>query len=104
MGNAVSAAGWSKEKRLSVAIGLAFAFCIVEVIGGFYARSLAILSDAAHLLTDIMGFAITLGAVVVSKWAKSAKFSYGFKRAEIIGAFLRRVCLSLVHTVRARGM
>jgi len=88
MGSALSTSQWSKEKKLSVAIGLAFTFCIVEVIGGFWAHSLAILSDAAHLLTDIMGFAITLGAIVVSKWAKSAKFSYGFKRAEIVGAFL----------------
>ena len=95
MGTVVSTIGWSKEKKLSVAIGLAFAFCIIEVIGGLYAHSLAILSDAAHLLTDIMGFAITLGAVVVSKWAKSAKFSYGFKRAEIIGAFLRYTSASV---------
>lgn len=77
---------WSKEKKLSVAIGLSFVFCCVEVFGGYIAHSLAIMSDAAHLMTDIMGFAITLGAIVVSKWGASAEYSFGFKRAEILGA------------------
>ena len=77
---------WSKEKKLTVAIALSFVFCLVEVAGGLYAHSLAVLSDAAHLLTDIMGFAISLAAVVVSKWAPSKSFNFGFKRAEMVGA------------------
>lgn len=79
---------WSKQKKLSVAIALATIFCIVEIVGGMWAHSLAILSDAAHLLTDIMGFAISLAAVIVSEWAPSGRYSYGFKRAEIVGAML----------------
>eukprot|EP00605_Chrysophyceae_sp_TOSAG23-4_P000371 GSChrysophyteH1.ASY1.ANO1.419.1 assembled CDS len=77
---------WSKERKLTIAIILSLIFCLVEVAGGIYAKSLAIISDAAHLLTDIMGFGISLAAVVVARWAPSESFSFGFKRAEVVGA------------------
>jgi solute carrier family 30 (zinc transporter), member 2 len=80
---------WSKEKRLSVAIGLSATFMLLEFVGGIYANSLAILTDAAHLLTDVASFAIALCAVIISKWKSTSKFSFGFKRAEILGALFR---------------
>jgi len=79
---------WSKEKRLSVAIGLSLVFMLGELVGGLWANSLAILSDAAHLLTDVAGFGIALAATVMAKRPGSAKFSFGFGRAEILGAGL----------------
>ena len=68
------------------AICLSTLFMAVEIIGGLWANSLAVLSDAAHLLTDIMSFVIALVAVKISKWPASRKFSFGYARAEILGA------------------
>ena len=76
----VSPSKWSKEKRLTVAIGLSTMFMTAEFVGGIIANSLAILSDAAHLLTDVAGFAIALAAVVVAKKPASAQYSYGYGR------------------------
>lgn len=79
---------WTKEERLSCAIGLSLTFMTAELIGGILANSLAILSDAAHLLTDIAGFGIALAATIMSKRAPSVHYSFGFGRAEILGAGL----------------
>lgn len=75
-----------KETRLKLAIGLSSTFCVVEVVGGYIANSIAIYSDAAHLLTDIAGFAIALLAVVASKAPGTKHLTYGFARAEVFGA------------------
>ena len=69
---------WSKEKRLSVAIGLSSIFCTIEVFGGIWSNSLAILTDASHLLTDIAGFVIALIATIVAKKAADSKYTFGW--------------------------
>ncbi len=75
-----------KETRLKLAIGLSSAFVIVEVIGGYIANSVAIYSDAAHLLTDIAGFGIALLAVIASKAPGTKHLTFGLARAEVFGA------------------
>lgn len=50
------------------------------------ANSLAVLSDAAHLLTDVAGFAIALLATIMSKRPASKKYTFGLARAEVMGA------------------
>ena len=77
---------WDKETRLTIAICLSTLFMFVEIAGGLWANSLAILSDAAHLLTDIMSFVIALVAVKITKWPASRNFSFGYARAEVLGA------------------
>ncbi|XP_057507394.1 metal tolerance protein A1-like [Actinidia eriantha] len=61
-------------------------FMAVEVVGGLKANSLAVLTDAAHLLTDIAGFTISLFALWASSWAATSHQSFGFKRLEVLGA------------------
>lgn len=75
-----------KETRLMLAIGLSFLFMIFEIIGGLWANSLAILSDAAHLLTDVAGFAIALLATMMANTPASKHYSFGLARAEVMGA------------------
>jgi solute carrier family 30 (zinc transporter), member 2 len=75
-----------KENRLILAIGLSSTFMIVEVIGGYLANSIAIYSDAAHLLTDIAGFGIALVAAIASKSPGTKTLTFGFARAEVFGA------------------
>jgi solute carrier family 30 (zinc transporter), member 2 len=61
-------------------------FIIVEIIGGYLANSLAIISDAFHLFSDLAGFVISIMSLLMSKKKASNSHSYGFHRAEIFGA------------------
>ncbi|XP_022948628.1 metal tolerance protein B-like [Cucurbita moschata] len=61
---------------------------IVEIIGGLRANSLSVLTDAAHLLSDVAGFSVSLFAVWVSGWAATPQHSFGFNRLEVIGALV----------------
>nr|PNR59962.1 hypothetical protein PHYPA_002754 [Physcomitrium patens] len=76
------------SKKLKKAMIFCIFFMCVEVVGGMYANSLAILTDAAHLLSDIAGFAISLFAIWASSWESTAIQSYGFFRLEILGALV----------------
>lgn len=75
-----------KETRLTLAIALSLTFMTAEIIGGIFANSLAILTDAAHLLTDVAGFGIALLATVMSRAPASENYTYGLARAEVMGA------------------
>ena len=59
---------------------------ILEILGGLLAHSLAIITDAAHLLSDVSGFAVSLFAVALSRKVPSQNFTYGYHQAEILGA------------------
>ena len=88
-----------KATKLQLAIGLATGFMLIEVIGGFLANSLAIFSDAAHLLTDIAGFVISLVAVYASRRPGCKDFTYGHVRAEIFGALFSILSLWVITAV-----
>jgi len=76
----------NKELRLKYAIGLSLSFMVIELIGGYFANSIAIYSDAAHLLTDIAGFAIALVATIATRSRGTVHLTYGLVRAEVFGA------------------
>lgn len=76
----------NSETRLKLAIIIATIFMLVEIAGGYIAESLAIYSDAAHLLSDIAGFAIALYAAMASKRPKCNLRTFGYDRAEVLGA------------------
>jgi zinc transporter 2 len=61
---------------------------IAETVGGILAGSLAILTDAAHLLSDLAGFLISVGALWLTSRRPTDSLSYGFHRAEILGALI----------------
>jgi len=61
-------------------------FMILQFVGGLLANSIAIMSDAAHLLSDVSGFLISLFAIWMSQQPASGVMSFGYSRAEIIGA------------------
>lgn len=84
------------EKPLWWAFGLTSVFLIAEVIGGLITNSLALLSDAAHMGTDVIALAISLFAVRMSRKPADAKRTYGFARMEAIGALVNGGMLFLV--------
>ncbi|KHN25231.1 Metal tolerance protein B [Glycine soja] len=73
-------------KKLSGLIVFYAIVMVVELIGGIKAHSLAVISDAAHLLSDIAGFSISLFAVWASGWEATPHQSFGYNRLE--GAYL----------------
>nr|XP_027125324.1 metal tolerance protein 1-like isoform X1 [Coffea arabica] len=75
-------------KKLWIAVVLCIVFMSVEVVGGVKANSLAILTDAAHLLSDVAAFAISLFSIWASGWEANPRQSYGFFRIEILGALV----------------
>ncbi|RHZ45358.1 hypothetical protein Glove_680g63 [Diversispora epigaea] len=74
------------EKKLWIAIGISLFFFCLELSGGFIAGSLALLSDSFHLLSDIVSFAISLLSIYLARRPATKSHSYGFHRAEILGA------------------
>jgi len=74
------------KKRLIIICLVCSVFMIIEFIGGIWANSIAIMTDAGHLLSDLAGFVISVVALSYSKVAATKNFSFGFFRAEIVGA------------------
>ncbi|XP_024967330.1 metal tolerance protein B [Cynara cardunculus var. scolymus] len=80
-----------RSKSTAKLCGLVIFYLIVmavEIVGGLKANSLAVLADAAHLLTDIGGFSISLFTIWASGWNATPHQSFGFGRVEVLGAFL----------------
>ena len=61
---------------------------LIEVAGGYIANSLSIMTDAAHMFSDLCGFAISMGSLFISKRVATRHMSYGYHRSEVIGAAL----------------
>lgn len=76
----------SKESSLWFALLLTGSFLIAEVIGGLITGSLALLSDAAHMLTDVTALIISLVAIYVAKRPADKSRTYGYYRFEILAA------------------
>lgn len=83
---AESAATLRTRRALTGAICFCFVFMIAEFVGGFYTHSLAVLNDAAHMITDVASLSLSLMAVHASSWKSCTRYSYGWRRAEVVGA------------------
>jgi cobalt-zinc-cadmium efflux system protein len=90
-GSAAADAGW-----LGRALALIAAFMIGEVTVGFLAHSLALLSDAAHMLTDAASIVLVLVTMRLAARPPSGGYTYGLKRAEILSAQANGITLLLL--------
>ncbi|KAL4303769.1 hypothetical protein GQ457_10G008850 [Hibiscus cannabinus] len=79
---------WKSITKLSGLIVFYLMVMLVEIIGGVKANSLAVMTDAAHLLTDVAGFSISLFTVWASACKATSYQSFGFDRLEVLGALL----------------
>ncbi len=73
-------------RRLAIALGLLLALMALEVTAGIVASSLALLSDAAHMLTDAGALALALVAIRLAKRPPKGAMTYGLRRTEILSA------------------
>lgn len=81
------------EGNVKVAFFLNLAFTIIEIIGGLYTNSLAILSDALHDLGDSFSLGLSWYFQKLSKKGRTKTFSYGYKRFSLLGAIINSIVL-----------
>jgi cobalt-zinc-cadmium efflux system protein len=81
---------------LTIALGITGAWFVIELAGGLYTNSLALLADAAHMLTDLAALSLSLFALKISARPANHKKTYGYLRAEILAALANGVFLVLV--------
>jgi len=96
MGQNELSAGAQHRRALLVTFGLTFTYFIVEVVGGVLTNSLALLADAAHMLTDVGGLGLALFATWISQRPATPKKTYGYYRVEILAALTNAVVLFLL--------
>ncbi len=82
--------------RLWISIVLNLAITLAEVAGGLLSNSLSLLSDALHNLSDTASLGISLGARKISRWRANEVKTFGYNRAEILGAFINLIILILI--------
>ena len=71
-------------------------FIVAQSIGGYLSGSIAIITDTAHLATDMVGFAISIFCLKLSQKDASQELTYGWHRAEIIGTLVSIIFLVTV--------
>lgn len=89
-------AGAQHRRSLLVTFGLTFTYFIVEVVGGLLTNSLALLADAAHMLTDVGGIGLALFATWISQRPANPAKTYGYYRVEILAALTNALVLILL--------
>ncbi|EST05198.1 Cation efflux protein [Kalmanozyma brasiliensis GHG001] len=92
--------GLSKETRIITLLVIDVVFFFIEIITGYAVGSLALVADSFHMLNDVMSLIVALWAVKLSTKSSDHRFSYGWQRAEILGAlvngvFLLALCFSI---------
>ncbi len=88
----LSAAG-RHRRPLLVAFALTLVYALVEVVGGFLLGSLALLSDAGHMLTDVAGLGMALAAVQLASQVRDPRHTYGLYRLEVLAALANAALL-----------
>ena len=88
-----SAAGADRRPLVAV-LGIGVGILVLDVIGGLAANSLALLADAAHVMTDITGIALALGAIRLADRPASGTRTFGWYRAEVLAAGANALLLS----------
>lgn len=79
---------YTARNRLIVVFILCIGFMVVEIIGGVLSNSTAIVTDAAHMCIDATSFIISLAAIYLGRKRPTRKLSFGYARAEVLGALL----------------
>ncbi|KAI8384811.1 cation efflux family-domain-containing protein [Radiomyces spectabilis] len=92
----------SRQARIVLMLCINGGFFIAEIVIGYYVKSLALVADSFHMLNDMLAFSVALWAInVASHTRRDPKYSYGWQRAEILGAlvngvFLIALCFTIV--------
>jgi cobalt-zinc-cadmium efflux system protein len=91
----------ANRTRLSIAIGIVAATVVVEVVGALLSGSLALLADSGHMLSDLLGLVVALVATIIAARPATDRQTFGYQRAEVFGALINGVILTVVSIVVA---
>ncbi|MFT7710034.1 cation diffusion facilitator family transporter [Clavibacter tessellarius] len=89
-------AATTDRRRLVVALLITAAVLVVEVVGALVSGSLALLADAGHMTSDLLGLGIALVATLVAARPATDRHTFGFQRGEVLGALVNGLMLSVV--------
>lgn len=92
-GHAHGRAAASFGRAFAIGIALNLGFVIVEAIFGFAANSMALLADAGHNLSDVLGLVVAWAGSALAQRSSSPRFTYGFKKASILAALINALFL-----------
>jgi cobalt-zinc-cadmium efflux system protein len=84
------------QTALALALVLTLLFALIEAVTGVVSNSLALISDAGHMVTDAAALGLALLAQVIAKRPPSARHSFGFVRAEALAAFVNSLAMLLL--------
>src|SRR6516165_1634069 len=90
------AAAVTDERRIGWAFIIIFIFMLVEVVGGLMAHSLALLADAGHMISDAAALGMSWVALRLGKRAADAERTYGYRRLEVLAAFVNGCTLFVI--------
>ena len=90
------ASGVTDQRRIGIAFVLIAVFMIVEVVGGLLSGSLALLADAGHMVSDAAALAFSWIAIHYGKRPATGQLSYGYKRLEVLAAFVNGCALFVI--------
>jgi cobalt-zinc-cadmium efflux system protein len=83
-----------ERKLLALSIGLTFGTMILEFVGGYLSNSLALISDAGHMLTHVLALSLSYAAIWIASRAPGPEYSFGLYRSETLAALFN--CFFLV--------
>ena len=88
--------GVTDQRRIGVAFFIIAVFMIVEIVGGLLSGSLALLADAGHMVSDTAALGFSWAAIHYGRRPANAQLSYGYKRLEILAAFVNGCALFVI--------
>ena len=86
----------SSKKALWATLFITLFFTIVEIIGGLLSNSLALLSDSAHMISDVIALALSMTAIYLARRPSNSRYTFGYLRFEIIASFLNGIALAII--------
>ena len=81
------------KKKIVIVIVICSIFILLESVGAYYSHSIAIFTDVAHLFSDLIGFIFSWFSISMAQRAASLEYTYGFVRAEVLGALFSLVMI-----------
>jgi cobalt-zinc-cadmium efflux system protein len=82
--------------RIALTLGLTTLYLVAEVVGGLLTNSLALLADAAHMLSDVAALALTFFAIWIAQRPPTSTRTFGYRRVEILAALANGAALAVV--------
>ncbi len=87
---------YTAKKQLSIALLIGASIGVLEIIGGMLSNSIALISDAGHMFTDVIAIGMSLFALSISLKPHTTKLTYGYHRAEVLAALANGIILLII--------